>query len=158
MIYNFCHYFVCIAKVKLKKNFMFNSNFSVKIPILQCLCLVVTKTLGVKILVPKLQTLILLVTKNVQLEPCNVPTVPLSPQNPKMILSDDIAKKHSAPNSHATFKCKLCYQECPGFSALRQHKNTQHGLSIKTANVDPDDIINEVDHINIKEEILTFNG
>ena len=34
-------------------------------------------------------------------------------------LSYHIAKKHSAPKSDITFKCKLCYQEFPGFYALR---------------------------------------
>ena len=31
-----------------------------------------------------------------------------------------------------TFNCKLCYQEFPGFYALRQHENIQHGFQIKT--------------------------
>ena len=63
------------------------------------------------------------------------------------------AKKHNTPKPVAIFKCKLCYPESPGFYALRQHKYTQHGVAIKTANVDPDDIINEVDDANLKEEL-----
>ena len=43
-------------------------------------------------------------------------------------LNYHIAKKHSAPKPDITFKCKLCYQEFPGFYAVRQHKNTQHGM------------------------------
>ena len=39
-----------------------------------------------------------------------------------------IAKKHSAPKLAVTFMCKLCYQEFPGFCALRQYKKTQHGF------------------------------
>ena len=45
-------------------------------------------------------------------------------------LNYHIAKKHSAPKPDVTFKCKLCYQEFPGFYALRQHRNTQHGMQI----------------------------
>ena len=41
-----------------------------------------------------------------------------------------IAKKHSAPKPDVNFKCKLCFQEFPGFYALRQHRNTQHGMHI----------------------------
>ena len=39
-------------------------------------------------------------------------------------LNYHIAKKHSAPKPDVTSKCKLCYQEFPGFNALRQHRNT----------------------------------
>ena len=42
-------------------------------------------------------------------------------------LNYHIAKKHSVPKPDITFKCKLCYAEFPGFYALRQHRNTQHG-------------------------------
>ena len=61
------------------------------------------------------------------------------------------AKIHTAPKPVVTFKCKLCYQKSPGFYALRQRKNTQHGFPVKTANVNQDDIINEVDDANLKE-------
>ena len=66
-----------------------------------------------------------------------------------------IAKKNNAPKPIVTFKCKVCYQVFPGFYALRQHKNTQHGFRIKSANVDPDVIINEVDDANLKEELCS---
>ena len=36
-----------------------------------------------------------------------------------------VAKKHSSPKPDVTFICKLCFQEFPGFYALRQHRNTQ---------------------------------
>ena len=45
--------------------------------------------------------------------------------------SDDliyhIAKKHSAAGPSKTYKCSLCHAEFPGFYALRQQNNTQHG-------------------------------
>ena len=63
------------------------------------------------------------------------------------------AKKHKAQKVAVTFKCTLCYQEFRGFYALRQQRNTQYGFPIKTAIVDSDDIINEVDYANLKQEL-----
>ena len=48
------------------------------------------------------------------------------------------------------------YQEFPVFYAIRQHENTQYGIPINTANVDPEDIINEVDGTNLEEELHYF--
>ena len=38
--------------------------------------------------------------------------------------------------------CKLCHAEIPGFYALRQHKNTQHGTQngIGASKIDVEDI------------------
>ena len=64
------------------------------------------------------------------------------------------AKKHSGPKLVVTFMCKLCYQEFSGFYVSRQHKITHHGFPIKTANVAPDHMINDVvDHKELKEEL-----
>ena len=42
------------------------------------------------------------------------------------------AKRHSAPKPDVTLKCKLCYQEFPGFYALRQKKHsTRHADRIR---------------------------
>ena len=68
-------------------------------------------------------------------------------------LNYHIAKKHNAPKPDVTFKCISHFQEVPGFYALRQHKNTKHVFPIKTANVDPHNIINEVDDGNLKVEL-----
>ena len=43
-------------------------------------------------------------------------------------LNYHIAEKHSAPKPDVTFKSKPCFQDFPGFYALRQHRNTQHGM------------------------------
>ena len=53
-----------------------------------------------------------------------------------------IAMKHTAPKLDITFKCKICYQEFPGFYALRQRRNTQHGIQIGsvTRHVDVGDV------------------
>ena len=66
-----------------------------------------------------------------------------------------IAKKHSAPKPDFTFKCKLCYQEVPWFYALRQHRNTQHGMQIGsgTKYVDVEHILGDVEDHSLREEL-----
>ena len=66
-----------------------------------------------------------------------------------------IAKKHSDSKPDVNFKCKLCYQEFPGFTALRQHKNTQHGTQIGsgTRNVDVEQIVGDVEDERFIEEL-----
>ena len=65
------------------------------------------------------------------------------------------AKKHSAPKPDATFKCKLCYQEFPGFYALRQHRNTQHEMQIGsgTRDVVVEHIVGDVEDDRLREEL-----
>ena len=66
-----------------------------------------------------------------------------------------IAKKHSAPKPDITFKCNLCFQEFPGFHALRQHRNTQHGTQIgsRTTDVDLEHIVGDVEDHSLREEL-----
>ena len=68
-----------------------------------------------------------------------------------------IAKKHSAPKFDATLKCKLCYQEFPGFYALRQHRNTEHRMQIGsgTRNVDVENIVGDVEDHRLREELCS---
>ena len=70
-------------------------------------------------------------------------------------LSYHIAKKHSAPKPVITFKCKLCYQEFPGFYALRQHRTTQHGMQIGsgTRDVDVELIVRDVEDHSFREQL-----
>ena len=70
-------------------------------------------------------------------------------------LNYHIAKKHSAPKPDNTFKFKLCYQEFPGFYALRQHGNTQHGMQIGsgTKEVDVEHIVGDVGDQRLREEL-----
>ena len=51
--------------------------------------------------------------------------------------------------------CKLCHAEFPGFYALRQHKNTQHGTQIgfRANNIDLEDIVVAVDGQSFREEL-----
>ena len=68
-------------------------------------------------------------------------------------LNYHIAKKHSAPKLEVTFKCKLCYQEFPGFYALRQHRSTQHGMHIGSGTRDLEHIVIDVDDHKLREEL-----
>ena len=70
-------------------------------------------------------------------------------------LNYHIAKKHSAPKFDVIFKCPLCYQEFPGFYALRQHKNTQQGTQkgFEGSNIGVEDIVEDVDDQSLREEL-----
>ena len=70
-------------------------------------------------------------------------------------LNYHIAKKHSAPKPDITFKCKLCHQEVPGFYALRQHRNTQHGMHIGSGSrdVDVEHILRDVEDQRLREKV-----
>ena len=70
-------------------------------------------------------------------------------------LNYHIAKQHSAAGPSITYKCKLCYAEFPGFYALRQHKNIQHGTQIGfgAGNIDVEDIVGDVDDQSLREEL-----
>ena len=109
-----------------------------------------------KFVVPKLQETILYATRrDVKLEPCIVPNVPISPQKTQKDLNYHIAKKHCAPKPDVTFKSKLCYPEFPGFYALRQHRNTQHAMQIGsgTRDVTVDHIVGDVEDQSLREEL-----
>ena len=70
-------------------------------------------------------------------------------------LNYHIAKQHSAAGLSRTCKCKLCHAEIPGFYALRQHKNTQHGTQIGfgARNMDVEDIVGDVDDQSLRGEL-----
>ena len=70
-------------------------------------------------------------------------------------INNHIAKKHNVPRPSITCKCKLCYAQFPGFYALRQHKNTQHGKQIGfgASNIDVAEIVGDVDNQSLREEL-----
>ena len=70
-------------------------------------------------------------------------------------LNYHIAKNHSAPKPDITFKCKLCFQEFPRFYALRQHRNTQHGMQVGsgTKNVDVEHTVGDFEDHSLREEL-----
>ena len=49
----------------------------------------------------------------------------------------------------------MCHAEFPGFYALRQHKNTEHGKQIGfgASNIDVEDIVEDVDDQSLREEL-----
>ena len=116
-----------------------------------------TRKLPERIVLPKLQSLILPVTRRVVLlVHCIVVLYPMSQflhKIPKWSELLYIAKKHSAPKPDNTFKFKLCYQEFPGFYALRQHRNTQHGMQIGSGTKDHEHIVGDVGDQRLREEL-----
>ena len=66
-----------------------------------------------------------------------------------------IVKQHSAAGLSKTYKCNLCHAEFPGFYALSQHKNTQHGKQVGfgASNIDVEDIVGDVDDQSLREEL-----
>ena len=63
-----------------------------------------------------------------------------------------IAKKHETPRVKITYKCKICFKEFFGFYALRQHKTSEHGIQLKSAEFDVINLI-EDDDADFKEEL-----
>ena len=70
-------------------------------------------------------------------------------------LTYHIAKQHSVAGPSITFKCKTCHAEFPGFYALRQHKNTQHGTQIGfgASIIDVENIVGDVHDQSLREEL-----
>ena len=79
------------------------------------------------------------------------PKYPIFSTKSRDDLNYHIAKKHSVPRPSKTYKCKLCHAELPGFYALCQHKNTQHGTQMKFAanNIDVEDIVGDINERRI---------
>ena len=70
-------------------------------------------------------------------------------------LNYHIVKKHSASKPDVTFKCKLCYQEFPGFYALREPRNTQQGMQIgsRTRDVAVELTVGDVEDHRLRKEL-----
>ena len=89
---------------------------------------------------------------------CSVGTL-FCTQCPTNLSQDDlnyhVAKKHSVSRPSITYKCKLCHAKFPGFYALRQHKNTQHGTQFGFAanDIDVEDIVGDADDQSLREEL-----
>ena len=65
-----------------------------------------------------------------------------------------IAKKHATPRAKKTHKCKICFKQFSGFYALRQHKTSEHGIQMKSAEFDVNNLL-EDDDADLKEELQT---
>ena len=83
------------------------------------------------------------------------PKCPNFPTTSTDDLNYHITKEHSAAGPSITYKCELCHAEFPGFYALRQHKNTQHGTQVGfgASNIDVEDIVGDVDDQSLREEL-----
>ena len=70
-------------------------------------------------------------------------------------LNYHVANKHRVPRPSITYKYQPCNAELPGFYALRQHKNTQHGTQIGFGanNIDVKDIVGDIDDQSLREEL-----
>ena len=67
-------------------------------------------------------------------------------------LNYHIAKKHATPRAKNTHKCKNCFKQFSGFYALRQHKRSEHGTQMKSAEFDVNNVL-EDDNADLKEEL-----
>ena len=153
MLENFHHYFCCIATIKLLK---------------------LLRSFQITLFITKMPSLIR--KEKVSCEHCGTQITRTNLLRHKKRLSagalyciqcpnfstlsqDDlnchIAKKHSVPRPSITYKCKPCHAEIPGFYALRQHKNNQHGTQIGfgASNIDVEDIVGDVDNQSLREEL-----
>ena len=84
---NFLPLFLLHCYREVSSIFTFISDYFVKLLILKCLRAIETRKLHVRIVVPKLHNLVLPLTRrDVELEHCIVPNVPISPQKLEMIL------------------------------------------------------------------------
>ena len=149
-----CKFFAIISFALLQSssiNLYHFSDYSFKLLLLKFFRSTETKKRLVKFAVPKLQCLILLVIRVILLVHCIASSVPVSPQ---ILFWSEIldCKKTQHPDVCCYFQVYTWLSRDSRIFALRQHKNTQRRFSIKTANVDPDDIVNKVDEPNSKEE------
>ena len=66
-----------------------------------------------------------------------------------------VVQKHSVSRPSITYKCKLFHTELPGFYALRQHKNIQHGKQIGFggSNIDVEDLVGDFDDQSLREQL-----
>ena len=63
-----------------------------------------------------------------------------------------MAKKHATPRVKTTHKCKICFEEFSGFQTLRQHKTSEHGIQMKSAEFDVNNLL-EDDDADLREEL-----
>ena len=51
-----------------------------------------------------------------------------------------------------THKCKICFEEFSGLYALRQHKTSEHGIHMKSTELDVNNLF-EDDDADLKENL-----
>ena len=80
------------------------------------------------------------------------PNCPIFSTKSRDDLNYHIAKKLATPRVKITHKCKICFKDFSGFHALRQHKTSDHGFQMKSAEVDVKNLF-EDDGLYLKEEL-----
>ena len=68
-----------------------------------------------------------------------------------------IATKHPRVRPKNTYKCKICLEEFSGFYALRKNRSSQHGIPIRTSNLDMDTLLENIDGAELKDEPNSYN-
>ena len=63
-----------------------------------------------------------------------------------------ITKKHATPRVKTTHMLKIRFKESSGFYALRQHKTNEHGIQMKPAEFDLNNLLEDND-ADLKEEL-----
>ena len=107
-------------------------------------------------MLPKLQETILYGTRRVVLLVHGiVANVPISPQNPKMIPITILLRSTAPQNLMSPSNVNFVIKSFPGFYALRQHRNTQHGMQIGSVSrdVDVEHIVTDVEDQSLREEL-----
>ena len=67
-------------------------------------------------------------------------------------LNYHMAKKHATPRVKTTHKCKICFKQFSSFYALRQHKTSEHGIQMRSTEIDVSNLL-EDDDTDLKEEL-----
>ena len=78
----------------------------------------------------------------------NCPNLPTKSRDD---LKYHISKKQATTPLKNTHKHKICFREFSGFYALRQHKRSEHGLQMKSVELDVSNL--EDDNADLKEEL-----
>ena len=112
----FCHFFICIATVKVLQFLTFVSDQSVFNKFYSNAFFKSIQESYVRNVVPKLQRLILRVTRrDVQLEHCIVPNVPISPQNHKTFRITILLRSTAPQNLISPSSVNFVMQHFPAF-------------------------------------------
>ena len=145
--------FLCIATIKLLKLLRYFSDYSVYQKLLAL-------DRNVKVTCEKCGTLVTKKNLSRHKSRCSGGALccskcPNFSTNSRDDLNYQIAKQHSAAGPSKSCKCKLCHAEFPGFYAVRQHKNSQHGTQIGfgASNFDVEEIVGDVDDQILREEL-----
>ena len=153
---NFSPIFLLRCYRQVASIFTFISDHFVKLLLLKCLRSIKTRKLHVRIVVPKLQKLILPVTRrDVQLEHCIVPNVPISPQNPEVIQITILLRSIAPQNLMLPSSVNFVIKSFQDFTFYVNIANTQHGMQIGsgTREVDVEHIVGDGEDHTLRNQL-----